>query len=226
MKDKSFPMLVLPIARRYRLGAGLPVLAGGAVLSRELLDAIHSAEQLRQRATAESEQLLARASAEAEALLAAARQETEARAQAAQRAVWAAAQQLLVQLRRQRAALLTEAGRMLDQITRAGLAQLLLEVPAGWAPASSIRLVLREWRAGHDAGSALLRVHPRDLAALPAALREGPYWKCVADPFIDPGACVLSLEGTDVSANYSASVRSLVESMGWGGGDYLNEEEI
>ncbi|MBV6322450.1 HrpE/YscL family type III secretion apparatus protein [Duganella violaceipulchra] len=206
--------MLIAVAKHYRLGACGPLAACGVVIRRDMLEAVRSATALLERAEAESGRVLATARDEAEGLLRGGRDEGAALAFEAQQAVWGEARHLLDQLRGQREAMLSAAGSMLAQLARGGLERLLLDVPAGWAPASSIRLVLREWRAERGGDEAVLRVHPLDFASLPAELRAGPRWRCVADAQVADGGCVLSVRGVDFSAHYTASVRSLIASMG------------
>lgn len=206
--------MFIPVARRYRLDGCMPTTAGSMVLRRDMLGAIRSASELLSVAQTEYQRTLDAARMEAAEIIESAKQEALTVALDAQKAVWESALALLDEIQRQRTAMLAEAETMLEQIARAGLQRLLLDVPADWPPASSIRLVLLEWQRGHDTSDAVLRVNPQDFESLPGELCAGVRWKCVPDAFVEPGGCILSLGGTDIGASYSASVRSLVASMG------------
>lgn len=233
------PIQLLPVVRRYRLPAELPA-PPGAVLPREVLEAWHGSAALAQRvhdaARRQAEGIVAAARAEAQAEQAAIREEAAALlaaaggqaahlAQETEQAVWRQAQQLLAALQRQQAQLHSEGGRMLAQLAREGLRHVLLEVPAGWAAASSVRHALREWRATRAAAHAVLRLHPQDLAELPATLRAGPHWECVADSALATGACVLAAGDIEIGADYRGSVNSLVAALGQSDGDFSEEQK-
>ncbi|WP_426162381.1 HrpE/YscL family type III secretion apparatus protein [Pseudoduganella sp. R-34] len=240
MNDELNPALLMPVVRRLRLAPGMPRTPDDVVLPREqlatwqegmeLLQSMRAAgqeevEAMRLAAQVEAEAIRAAAYDDADAVRAAAADDALALKQEASQMVWREAHALLEELRGQRAALQTEAGRMLARLARTALRRLLLEVPPGWPAVSSVRLVLREWRAAAGTSQAVLRVHAQDYDSLPAELRSGDAWQSVADASVASGTCVLTAGGSELSANFSASVSSLVAALGRHAGDISEEAQ-
>lgn len=188
------------VLRRYSLPPGAQLPAGAKIVSRDMLAAARSADDILSAASKEREQILQRAHAEAQGIAHSARYSAEEIA-------WRALEQATAELNLVRQALIEQCEALLMQSATHALGALLLDVPPDWPPLSSIRLLMSEWPGSQ---AAQLRLNPEDLESLPASLLSATAWQAVGDPAVQPGVCTLICAQGEVRACYQSNVRSLL----------------